>query len=117
MKTILVNTINGINHHTSLPCGMEEASLFCILFIEGEYSLYSVETTILDVSTETRCDEVVVACSNSSTGEKVCFRLLVRHSVSEDFLISCLTGLTINGVLIDYVSLVSIRELDLGSSF
>ena len=113
VKSVIVNRINGSNHHTTVPCASVNAVLFADAFIDGHYSVYENGVSRLSNNDLNTCIEACVSCSDSTTGMKTSFRILLKSNVSENDLISVLMGKRINSLLVDSVDIFSFKNIDL----
>lgn len=113
VKSVIVNTIRGKRHHSTLPCSGINALAFADAFVSGETSVYENGVGRISNSDSDTCIEAVVNCENTLDGLKTSFKILLKNDVDENQLISALLGKNINGVLVDFVSISSFRIISI----
>lgn len=109
-KSLIINRINNKNHSFYVPAGETEADTFASTFLDGEYQVLKVGTTI-GTDTETAVNDVNMMVKNSTSGQKAYLNMLTKSTKSEDELFSAVIGLTINGVLVDEAYIISMKRI------
>lgn len=106
-KTLIKNKLGNKTHTFALPCDDTVASAFCASFLDGEYAGFAqVSKTGSDVATPYRIYGVMI---RNSAGLKSYLDLVTKVNTTEDELYAVLTGLTLNGVHVDDISVLKNR--------
>lgn len=110
MKTMLINRVSGKNHTIYLPTDDTNALAFATNFLDGEYQVLKfaseagndVETSVYDVN---------LMVKNTTSGIKSYMSMYTSVTKTEEDIFNVLKGLTVNGVLVDEVYIISMKKV------
>jgi len=108
-ESLVKNKLGAKTSSFRLPCDDTVATEFCGVFLEGEYAVYALNST-MGTDTPTGYNLVNVVISNA-LGLKTYLSLAVKLGKNESDIFSALTGLTFNGVKADNISIISMRSV------
>lgn len=109
-KSLLLNRINGKNYSVNLPCSATLANTFAQSFIDGEYAIYNLNSSV-GSDVETEAWDIQVMIKNTTTKVKSYISLLMKSNKTEEDLFAVLRGLTINGILVDECYITSMKKV------
>lgn len=109
-KTLIINRLNEKNHSIYIPTSATNAESFASSFLDGEYAIYSLDSSV-GTETELEAWDIQVMIKNSTTKVKSYISLLMKSNKTEEDLFTVLKGLTINGVLVDECYITSMKKV------
>ncbi|MDD5400759.1 MAG: hypothetical protein PHQ93_06210 [Sulfurimonas sp.] len=110
MKTMVINRVSGKNNTIYVPTDATNAQSFATTFLEGEYQVLSfVGEAGNDVVTT--CYDCNVMVKNTTTGLKAYLSFLAASNKTEEDIFTALKGLTINGVHVDEIYMISMKKV------
>lgn len=110
MKTMIINRINGKNNTIYVPTDDVNAQAFATGFLDGEYQ-------VLKFASEAGNDvvasvyDVNLMVKNTTSGVKSHMSMYVPVTKTEEDIFNVVKGLTINGVLVDEVYIISMKKV------
>ena len=108
-KSLVKNKLGAKTHTFNLPCDDTVASSFASTFLEGEYAVYALNSSVGTDKPEAY-NQVSVVLQDTS-GLKTTLNLAVKKNKSEDEIYMALTGLTFNGVKADKIAIIGMRSV------
>lgn len=109
-KSLILNRVNSKNYSFNVPTTPANAETFASTFLEGEYAVYELGSTV-GTETETDAWDVSVMVKNATSGEKAYLSLLLKTNKTEEDLFTALKGKTINGLVVDECFMMSMKKV------
>lgn len=110
MKTMIINRVNGKNNTIYVPTDDVNANTFATNFLDGEFQVLKFASEAgSDVVAS--CYDVNLMFKNVASGMKSYMSMLVPVTKTEEDIFTVLKGLTINGILIDEVYIISMKKV------
>lgn len=110
MKSLIRNALGEkiVSHY--VPMTPANAETFASTFLEGTYKVYQAGAEVgTDVATT--ANDVLVFVSNTISNKKSYLRFIAPFNKSESDIRTTLIGLTVDGILIDYVSIINFAPM------
>lgn len=110
-KSLIRNALGEkiVNH--TVPMSVANATTFASNYLEGTYKIYeAVSESGSDMSVVMAYD-VLAFVKNEASGKKSYLRFITPSTKNENDIRAALTGVTINGVLVDYVSIINFSPI------
>lgn len=111
MKVLVKNALGDVVQNSYLPMTAVNAATFCADIMEGTYSIYEEGTKVGSDVGVTLAYDTQVQIRNSVTGKKTYLRFIAKSTANPDEIQTTLTGLTVNGILIDEVVIIAFRPM------
>ena len=110
MKSLIRNALGDKILNTYVPMTPTNANTFATDMLEGTWSIYEAGA---ETGTDVATSAIDVTCQvrNSGTGKKAYLRFIAKANKNGDEIQTVLTGLTVDGILIDEVVIISLRPL------
>jgi len=110
MKSLIVNRFTNVNKHIPVPAGSVEADSFAASMLDSAYEVFELSGTAGSdvVASYNFCSAMGY---DTTTDSKTYVDLRVKSTVTDDEVRVALTGLTVNGVKFDEVSIVNFRQV------
>lgn len=111
MKVLVKNALGDkvVNHY--LPMTPVNAATFCADILDGTYKIFEEVSSIGSDVAVVSANDVQVQVRNSTTGKKAYLRFIAKSTKTGDDIQTVLTGLTVNGILIDEVVIIAFRPM------
>lgn len=110
MKSMIINRVSGKNSTIYVPTNAANAQTFATTFLDGEYQVLSFESEAGN-DIVTSCYECNVMIKNTTSGLKSYLSFLSASNKTEQDVFTALKGLTINGVLVDEIYMISMKKI------
>lgn len=110
MKTMIINRVSGKNNTIYVPTDATNAQTFATTFLDGEYQVLSFESEAGN-DVVASCYDCNVMVKNSTSGVKSYLSFLAASNKTEEDIFTALKGLTINGVHVDEVYMISMKKV------
>lgn len=111
MKTMLKNHLGDTSVTSYLPMTVANAQTLVEDVCEGTWALYEESSQSGNDTGYTVAYDTTVQYRNSGTNKKGYLRFIAKSTVNPDEIQTVLSGMTINGILIDEVVITSFRPL------
>lgn len=111
MKVLVKNALGDKMVNSYLPMTVANAQTLIEDVFEGTWSIYeemSVSGTDVGV---TIAYDTQVQVRNSTTNKKAYLRFIAKSTQNPDSIQTALTGLTVNGILVDEVVIIAFRPM------
>lgn len=111
MKSMVRNALGDkiVNHY--LPMTKENAAAFADKYFEGTYKVYEALSEVGNDTGIVAGNDVTVFVSNTESGKKAYLRMIVSATKNETEIRTALTGLTIEGFVVDKVSIINFSPM------
>lgn len=110
-KTMIRNALGEkIVSHT-LPMSTANAITFADKYLEGTYKIYEASVDMGSDAGVVLAYDVIAFVKNEATGKKAYLRFIAKSTKNEAEIRTALMGMTINGILVDYVSILNFAPL------
>lgn len=111
MKSMVINQIGDKTKRHYLPMTGANALTFANDIFAGTFKVYEESSSVGTEVGVVAANSVSVQLSNTTSGAKTYLRLIAKSTKSSDDIRLALTGLTINGVLVDRVVFIDFSPL------
>ncbi|MCX6073351.1 MAG: hypothetical protein NTY39_03450 [Campylobacterales bacterium] len=110
MKSMIINALGDIVVNNYLPMSATNADAFATKYLDGTWKVLLARP---DVGTDTAllAYDTKVFVKNSASGVNGYFNMIVKSTVSETDIKTALMGITVNGGLVDHVSVISFAPI------
>ena len=110
MKSLIINAINGKNTFIQVPTDATEAETFATTLLDGAYAGYELAMTTAGNDVLTAVDDVNIMFKNKASGKKSYMTIKVEPNRTDESIFAVLMGLTLNGIVIDEVYVITRRS-------
>lgn len=111
MKVLVKNQLGDKIVNSYLPMNPVNAATICADLLEGTYAIFEETTTVGSDAGVLIAFDTQVQVRNSLTGKKAYLRFIAKSSQNPDSIQTALTGLTVNGILVDEVVIIAFRPM------
>lgn len=111
MKCMVINQLGDKTVRHYLPMTAANAATFAEDMFDGTWKVFKETSKIGSDVAVVSAKEVSVQLVNTTSGAKTYLRMIAKSSLSTDEIRTALTGLTINGVLVDRVVFINVDFL------
>lgn len=111
MKVMIKNALGDKVVNSYLPMTVANATTLAEDLLEGTYSIFEEVSTSGNDTGVVLAYDTQVQVRNSTTGKKTYLRFIAKSTKNPDDIQTVLTGLTVNGILIDEVVILAFRPM------
>lgn len=111
MKSLVINHLGEKTVRHYLPMTGANAVTFATDIFAGTFKVYEETVSSGTDTAVTAANMVAVQLSNTTSGAKTYLRFIGKPTKSSDDIRTALTGLTINGVVVDKVVFIDFSPL------
>lgn len=111
MKVLVKNALGDKIQSNYLPMTAVNAATFCADMFEGTYKIFESLSESGSDAAVVLANDIQVQVRNSTTGKKAYLRFIAKSTKTGDDIQTTLTGLTVNGILIDEVVIIAFRPM------
>lgn len=111
MKCLIKNALGDkiVNHY--VPMNATNAESFASKYLEGTYKVFEELGSIGSDTGVVSANAVTIFVSDTTTGKKAYLRFIASATKNETEIRSALMGLTIDGFVVDKVSIINFAPL------
>lgn len=110
-KVLVKNQLGDKVVNSYLPMTPANAATLCGDLLEGTYAIYEETASAGSDVGVTIAYDTQVQVRNSTTGKKAYLRFIAKSTQNPDSIQTALTGLSVNGILIDEVVIIAFRPM------
>lgn len=111
MKVKVLNVLGDTTVTHYLPMTAANAATFCADVLDGTYKIFEETSKTGTDTTVTAANKVSVQLVNTASGAKTYLNMIAKATLNSDEIRTALTGLTLNGVLVDKVVFIDFSPL------
>lgn len=111
MKCVIRNALGDTVKSFSVPMTPANAETFASTYLEGTYKVYEETSKVGSDVGVTSAYDITVQYSNTTSNKKGYLRMIVKPTEDETSVAAKLNGLTLNGILIDKVVVISMSAI------
>lgn len=111
MKVLIKNALGDKVVNSYLPMNVANAVTLMDDVCEGTYKVFLEKSETGSDTAVVSANDCQVQVRNSTTGKKTYLRFIAKGTKNPDEIQTALTGLTINGILIDEVVIIAFRPM------
>lgn len=110
-KSMIKNHAGDFSQTIYVPMSSTDAKSFAEDFLDGASKIYESSVSQGSDVGVTLAKEVSVQVSNTTTGKKAYLRFIAKNTFNTDEIRTALTGITVNGILVDKVVFINVKRL------
>lgn len=111
MKCLIQNALGNVVHNNYVPMSAANAATFAGKYFVGTWKVLEGQPPVGTDNAIALAYDAKVFVKNSTTGVNGYLNMIVKQTVSDTDIKTALTGLTINGAVIDHVSIISLAPI------
>lgn len=111
MKTMVKNVLGDKTVTHYLPMTAANAATFCADILDGTYKIFEETSKVGTDTAVVAANLVNLQLVNTTTQAKTYLRMIAKANKSSDDIRTALTGLTLNGVVVDKVVVINFQPL------
>lgn len=110
-KSLIRNALGDkvVNHY--VPMSATNADAFATKYLEGTWKVYTAKSETGSDTGVVAANDATIFVTDTTTGKKAYLRMLVNVNKSEADIRAALTGLTIDGFVVDKVVIINFAPL------
>lgn len=111
MKCLIKNALGEkiVNHY--VPMNAANAETFASKYLDGTYKVFLAKSESGSDTGVVSANDVTIFVSDTTTGKKAYLRFIASATKNETEIRTALTGLTIDGFVVDKVSIINFAPL------
>lgn len=110
-KCLIQNALGNVVFNNYVPMSAANAATFAGKYLVGSWKVLEAELPVGTDNAIALAYDAKVFVKNSTTGVNGYLNMIVKQTVSDTDIKAALTGLNINGALIDHVSIISFSPI------